>query len=268
MHILQNHWFRVITIAVCSVVVATGCIIERRNLIGPGYARLEPNNYCPGDTLTASVDFLGADVCPPDASCESFFPIVALSSTPTAFPPQSITNYTGNVSFTAPDADRVSVLFNPDRDSVLIPTAEVRPDGRVFAQRESLDQTRVATRIAMVNRELVHGGMCAGSTPVNSSQPLPGLPQFSPNLRLTDLCNVNSVAVVVTLSGGADGSSFSQTLSPGQCLASMPGVPTSTESARAVEVRPVVVDPGARCTATGPNMPPPPLRTLARMSCR
>lgn len=111
---------------------ATGCIIHRGELSGPGYARLEPNNYCPGDTLTASVDFLGADVCPPDASCTSFFTVVSLSSTPAAFPPQSITNYTGSVIFTAPDADRVSVLFNPDRDSVLIPTAEVRPEGRVF----------------------------------------------------------------------------------------------------------------------------------------
>lgn len=271
MRMLQNPWFRGIVITLCSVVVATGCIIERRDLMGPGYARLEPNNYCPGDTLTASVDFLGADVCPPDASCESFFPIVALSSAPTAFPAQSITNYTGSVSFTAPDADRVSVLFNPDRDSVLIPTAEVRPDGRVFAQRESLDQTRVATRIAMVNRELVHGGMCAGSTPVNSAQPLPGLPQFSPNLRLTDLCNVNSVDVVVTLSGGADGTSFTQTMSPGQCLNAMPGVPASVENARVVEVRPVSPAPATRCDSTGTmdnNVPPPPLRTLARMQCR
>jgi len=268
MHILQNHWFRIITIAICSVVVATGCIIERGNLLGPGYANLAPQNFCPADTLTASYDFLGTDVCPPDASCASFFPIVAISSTPTVFPPQSITNYVGSVNFAAPDADRVSVLFNPDRDNVLIPTAEVRPDGRVFLQRESLDQTRTATRIATVNQELTHGGMCAGSAPVNSSQPLPGLPQFSPNLRLTDLCNVNAVAVIVTLSGGADGASFTQTLSPGQCLAAMPGVPTSTENARTVEVRPAVVAPGTRCTATGPNTPPPPLRTLARMQCR
>jgi hypothetical protein len=94
------------------------------------------------------------------------------------------------------------------------------------------------------------------------------LPEFSANLRLTDLCNVNSAAVVVTLAGGADGTSFTQTLSPGQCLAAMPGVPTSTENARIVEVRPAVVDPGTRCTATGPNMPPPPLRTLVRLSCR
>lgn len=270
MRMLQNKWFRYFVIAVCSVTVATGCIIRRGNLTA-SYTSMTPAQYCPGDAMTASYDFLGTDVCPADASCASFFPVVAISSTPTAFPMQSITNYTGSVNFTAPDADRFSVLFNPDRDNVLIPTSEIMPDGRVFIQRESLDQTRSATRIATVNQELMHGGMCAGSTPVNSPQPLPGLPQFSANLRLTDLCNVNGVTVIVTLSGGADGTSFTQTLMPGGCLAGMPGVPTTTENARVVEVRPAVVAPGTRCDSTGTmnnNVPPPPLRTLARMSCR
>lgn len=267
---LQNKWFRYFVIAVCSVTVATGCIIRRGNLTA-SYTSMAPAQYCPGDAMTASYDLLGTDVCPADASCASFFPVVAISSTPTAFPPQSITNYIGSVNFTAPDADRFSVLFNPDRDNVLIPTSEIMPDGRVFIQRESLDQTRSATRIATVNQELIHDGMCGRSGPVNSSQPLPGLPQFSPNLRLTDLCNVNGVDVIVTLPGGAeDGAPFTRTLSPGQCLATMPGVPTSTQNARVVEVRPVADAPGTHCDSTDTmnnNVPPPPLRTLARMSC-
>jgi hypothetical protein len=270
MRILQHRWFRYSVIAICSIVVASGCIIRRGNL-SASYTSLSPAQYCPGDAMTTSFDLLGTDVCPADASCPSFFPVVAISSTPSVFPEQSITNYIGSVNFTAPDADRFSVTFNPDRDSVLIPTAEIMPDGRVFIQRESLDQTRSATRISTVNQELIHDGMCAGSAPVNSSQTLPGLPQFSPNLGLTDLCNVNAVEVIVTLSGGADGSSFMQTLSPGQCLSAMPGVPTSTQNARIVEVRPAVVAPGTRCDSTGTmnnNVPPPPLRTLARMSCR
>lgn len=259
--------FRCTVIALCSAIVATGCIINRGNLRA-AYTSIAPRQYCPSDTLTASFDFQGADVCPPDASCASFFPVVAISSTPTAFAPQSITNFTGSVAFPAPAATSVSVLFNPDRDSVLVPTAEVRPEGRVFVQRESFDQTQVATRISGVNQELTHDGMCAGATPVNSPQTLPGLPQFSANMRLTDLCNINAVAVVVTLSGGPDGSTYTQTLSPGACLGSMPGVPSSTADARVVDVRPAVVDPATRCTATGPNVPPPSLRTLARMSCR
>lgn len=259
--------FRYTVIVACSAIMATGCIINRGNL-HPAYSTIAPRQYCPNDTITTSFDFLGSDVCPPDASCASFFPVVAISSTPTAFAPQSITNFVGSVSFPAPASPNVSVLFNPDRDSVLVPTAEVRPDGRVFVQRESLDQTQVATRISGVNQELTHDGMCAGATPVNSPQTLPGLPQFSANMRLTDLCNINAVAVVVTLSGGPDGSTYTQTLSPGACLGSMPGVPASTADARVVDVHPAVVDPATRCTATGPNVPPPSLRTLARMSCR
>jgi hypothetical protein len=271
MRTLQTLWFRYIIIAICSVVVATGCIIERGNLTA-GYTTVAPGQYCPGDAMTASYDLLGSDVCPADASCASFFPTVAISSTPAAFPAQSIVGYTGNVNFTAPDADRFSIMFNPDRDDVLIPTAEVVPgSGRVFIRRASLDQTRTASRISAINQELVHDGMCAGAAPVNSSQTLPGLPRFSPNLRLTDLCNVNAVEVIVTLSGGADGTSFTQTLASGQCLSTMPGVPTSTQNARVVEVRPATVAPGTRCDSTGTmnnNVPPPPLRTLARMACR
>jgi hypothetical protein len=259
--------FRCTVIALCSAIMATGCIINRGTLRA-SYTSIAPRQYCPSDTITASFDFQGTDVCPPDASCASFFPIVAISSTPTAFAPQSITDFTGSVSFPAPASPNVSVLFNPDRDSVLVPTAEVRPEGRVFAQRDSRDQTQVATRISGVDQELTHDGMCAGATPVNSPQTLPGLPQFSANMRLTDLCNANAVAVFVTLSGGPDGSTYTQMLSPGVCLASMPGVPASTADARVVDVRPAVFDPATRCTATGPNVPPPSLRMVARMSCR
>jgi hypothetical protein len=268
MPILQNRWFRYCVIALCSVVVASGCIIRRENLRA-SYSDVVPWQYCPSDPMTASFDFLGSDVCPAGLDCTPFFPVVALSSVPAAFPAQSITHYVGSVSFTAPDADQFNVTFNPDRDHVLIPTSETTPDGRVFIQRESLDQTRLARRISTVNQELVHDGMCAGSAPINSSQMLPGLPQFSANLRLTDLCNVNSVAVIVTLSGGADGTSFTQTMSPGQCLDAMPGgVPASAQSARVVDIRPANVDPSTRCTATGPLMPPPALRTRIQMLCR
>lgn len=267
MHFSQNRWFRYVAVGVCSAVVASGCIIRRENLVA-SYTELAPAQYCPADAMTASYDLLGTDVCPAGVDCAPFFPIVSIDSAPTAFPSQSITNYVGTVNFTAPDADQFTVTFNPDRDNVLIPTAETTPDGRVFLQRSSRDQSRIARRVSTVNQELVHGGMCAGSAPVNSAQPLPGLPQFSPNLRLTDLCNVNTVTVIVTLSGGSDGSTFTQMLAPGQCLASMPGVPASTENARVVEVRPLSPAPGTLCSATGPNMPPPPLRTRVQMQCR
>ncbi len=270
MHLLQHTWIRYSIIAVCSVSVATGCIINRGVLEGPGYAAVAPSSYCPGDTITASVDFLQDLRCPAglEELCMTFSPTVAITSEPEIFPVQSISGYTGSFDFIAPDAPSFNVRFNPNRDEVLIPTEEIRDGNRVFVGRSSTDRLLAATRQGPLDRVLTHDGMCAGSEPVNAPQMVPGLPQFSPNLILTDLCNLNTAHVIVTLSGGAGGSPYTQTLAPNQCLSEMPGVPASTQSARVVEVRPMNMDPGTRCTATGPHMPPPPLRTRVRMQCR
>jgi hypothetical protein len=270
MHMLQNKWIRYCIIAACSASVATGCIIERRSLEGPGYTALEPWNYCPGDPVTASFDFLEDLRCPAglDELCTMTSPTVAITSEPMLFPAQSIRGYTGSVGFIAPDAPSYDVRYNPDRDEVLIPTEEFRDGNRVFVGRPSTDRLARGTRQGPLDSVLTHDGMCAGGVPVNAPQMLPGLPRFSPNLALNDLCNLNATHVIVTLSGGADGSTYTQPLAPNQCLSGMPGVPVSTQSARVVEVRPMNMDPATRCTATGPNMPPPPLRTRVRMQCR
>lgn len=268
MHIFQGKLFRYCTIAVCAVIMASGCIIERRNLEGPGYGQVTPRQFCPGDTMTASFDFLGEMRCPAGVDCSAFFPTVAITSTESMlFSPQSITGYTGSFTFVAPDIISIGALFDPDTDQVLIPTEEFRDGNRVFASRPSANLTARASRLSPLTRTLVHNGMCAGAMPVNAPQELAGMPQFSPNLRLNDLCNANSVPVIATLSGGADGTSYTQTLSPGQCLASTPGVPTSTQTARTVEVRPMNADPNTRCSGTGPFMPPPPLQMRASMAC-
>lgn len=270
MQMLQNTWIRYCIIAACSTSVATGCIIHRGVLTGPGYAAVTPRNYCPGDPGTASFDFLEDLRCPAglDELCATFSPTVAITSEPMLFPAQSTRGYTGNVDFIAPDAPSFNVRFNPDRDEVLIPTEEIRDGNRVFVGRSSTDRSLVATRQGPLDTVLTHDGMCAGGVPVNAPQMLPGLPDFSPNLALTDLCNINTAHVIVTLSGGADGSTYTQPLAPNQCLSGMPGVPSSTQNARVVEVRPMNMDPATRCTATGPHMPPPPLRTRAQMQCR
>ncbi len=269
MQMFQNTWIRYGIIAACSASVATGCIINRQELTR-GYGNVSPSAYCPGDTITASYDFLADLRCPTglEESCMSLSPTVAITSEPSVFPAQSIRGYTGSFTFVAPDADRFNVLYNPDRDEVLIPTEEIRDGNRVFVGRASLDQTYTAARQGPLDRVLAHDGMCAGSVPVNAPQTLPGTPAFSPNLILNDLCNINPVHVIVTLSGDTSGTPYTQVLAPNQCLSEMPGVPTSTQSARVVEVRPMTMDPATRCTATGPSMPPPPLRTRVRMQCR
>ncbi len=270
MPMLQNTWIRYCIIAACSTAVATGCIIERGVLAGPGYAAVAPRNYCPGDPVTASFDFLADLRCPMglDELCTTFHPTVAITSEPMLFPAQSIRGYTGNVDFIAPDAPSFNVRFNPDRDETLIPTEEIRDGNRVFAGRSSTDRLLGATRQGPLDRVLTHDGMCAGGVPVNAPQMVPGTPEFSPNLLLTDLCNINPVHVIATLSGDTSGASYTQVLAPNQCLNDMPGVPGTTQSARLVEVRPMNMDPATRCTATGPHMPPPPLRTRVRMQCR
>ncbi|MES2670627.1 MAG: hypothetical protein V4673_09455 [Pseudomonadota bacterium] len=270
MPMLQNTWIRYCIIAACSTLVATGCIIERGVLTGPGYAAVAPRNYCPGDPVTASFDFLEDLRCPAglDELCAMTSPTVAMTSEPMLFPAQSIRGYTGNVDFIAPDAPSFDVRYNPDRDEVLIPTEEFRDGNRVFVGRSSTDRLFRGTKQGPLDRVLAHDGMCAGSEPINAPQMLPGLPEFSPNLALSDLCNLNPVHVIVTLSGGAIGSPYTQILAPNQCLGDMPGVPSSTQNARMVDVRPMNMDPATRCTATGPHMPPPPLRTRVRMQCR
>ncbi len=268
MQFLQSKLFRYSMIAACAAIVANGCVIVRGTLSGPGYGQVTPRQYCPGDTMTASFDFLEEMRCPAGVDCTGFFPTVAMSSDEgMLFPPQSIRGYTGSFNFVAPDISRLGVVFDPNVDEVLIPTETFRDGNRVFFARPSRNLTATASRQSPLAQTLIHSGMCAGATPVNAPQELPGLPQFSPSLRLTDLCNANSVPVIATLYGGADGASFTQTLSPGQCLSTMPGVPTSTQGARTVEVRPANADPNTRCSGTGPYMPPPPLQMRASMAC-
>jgi hypothetical protein len=268
MQIFQGKLFRYSMITACAVIMASGCIIDRRGLSGPGYGRVTPRQYCPGDTMTASFDFLQEMRCPDGVDCSGFFPTVAISSSDgMLFPPQSIRSYTGSLNFVAPDINRIAVQFDPNVDEVLIPTEEIRDGSRVFFARPSRNLMTAATRQLPLSETLIHSGMCAGAAPVNAPQELPGLPRFSSNLRLTDLCNANSVPVIATLSGGADGTSFTRTLSPGQCLSSMPGVPASTQGARTIEVQPMNVDLNTRCSGTGPYMPPPPLQMRANMAC-
>ncbi len=271
MRIVQNTLFRCGSIAICAVVMASGCIIVRGNLAA-SYTSISPAQYCPGDTITAAYDFLGTELCPADASCASFFPTVAVSSAPSAFPTRSITGFGGSLNFTAPNADTVSVTFAPDRDRVLIPTGrfDASSGNRIFVERGDIrNQIQTASRVTAFQRELVHEGMCAGAAPVNTSAPLPAPPQVSPNLRLTELCNVNTVTVVATLSGTPSGETHTETLAPGACLStSAPGIPAAISSSSIVEIRPMLNAPGTRCSAAGPNVPPPTLRSLARMACR
>ena len=74
--------------------------------------------------------------------------------------------------------------------------------------------------------------------------------------------------MIVTLRGAASGATYTQMLGVTDCIdPAMPGVPAGIDTSRVVEVRPLAMDPATRCSATGPNTPPPPLRTRSRMGC-
>jgi hypothetical protein len=271
MRTAQSKLFRYCIITVCAAVVANGCMLDRRPISAP-YA-LTPGEYCPGDTLTASFDFLREATCPDDAACAPFRPIITMTSTPADLVTPPIQDYRGSATFT-PSGDRVSVHYDinlADGSTVIIPTRN--PDGTAgvpIGRPNVRDWDLSATRIVgSRDTELTHEGVCAGSTPANTNVELPGAPRTSPNLRLVQLCNLNSVPVEVTLSGSPSGAGFSMRLEPRDCLdPSMPGVPGGIDASRVVSVRALITDPAARCSALGPNTPPAALRTLARMACR
>lgn len=260
--------FRFGAIAACSAIVATGCVLDR-SVIPPGWGKVTPTQYCAGDTLTASYDFLGSDSCPAGFDCSPYLPTVTLTSTPALFPSTALgPAYAGNFSFPA-SGDSVTLGFHSSANPVTIPTDRFEGGSRVFMQRTGVtDVSATARRITTPQTfELTHTGMCAGGSHAYAAgEPAPA-PNWSPNLRLVDVCNTNSVAVNITLTGG--GATFSQMVAPGSCLnTTAPGVPAGVDSARVVNVSPLTPDPFARCSALGPNTPPATLRTVAHMACR
>ncbi len=263
MRVSRSPLFRYCIIAICAAVVANACTVEPRPV--PPVGRLAPLQYCPGDNVRASFDFLAGEICtaPSGMTCADFVPTVRITSAPEAFPPVALRGYIDGVTF-MPITDRVAVTFDTDRETVLIPTA------RGFISRPNLaPHTLTATRIdGTIDTVLTHGGVCAGRGPVNTPESVPGLPRVSLHMNLVRLCNINSVAVEVTFAGtGSD--SYPVALTPGQCITpGDPLLPIAANRARTIEIRPLTPAPGTICTATGPNSPPPPLRTRVSMACR
>ena len=258
-----------LALAALAAAAAGGCTLDRS--IIPAWGEVTPTQICPGDTVTVSWDFLRTETCRNDELCAMYHPTVVVTSNPSAFPPRTVTGYRDSFTFN-PTADVTRVDFGIDRNAVRVPTTRNDDAGRpIDAIREGLrNDWREVRRIPDGQEtELVHDGMCAGGMPVNSPEALPGDDYSSPNLRLVSLCNRNAVAVVVTLNGSVPGDTVTQTLMPRDCLnTDAPGMPATIDAARVVEVRPLFPDPGVRCSATGPNNPPPTLRTVAVMACR
>ena len=265
MRTAQNKLFRYCTIAACSIIVANGCMLDRRPISSPG--RVVPGQYCPGDTLTASYDFLGSTVCTPRAGatgdCVATAPTVTMTSSPSLFPSTTLQSYRNSVMFPA-SGDRVDVNFFYGTTSVFIP-----PSALLLVR----DNTASATRITgTIDSTLPHIGNCATGFAVPTYMPaeVPGPPRVSGNMRVVEVVNINSVPVTFTLSGGATGTPFSLTVGPGGTLRTdMPGVPGDIGDSRMISIVPMGLMCGAGGDGTSVPQPvAPPVSTLVRMGCR
>lgn len=260
---------RLLMLGVAIAVACGACSLQR---VGGWirYAEVQPQQFCGGETIRASYDYLTPRTCPAGLDCSLFHPRVRISSTPEVFPADTFTDYAGGVNFTA-TGDRIEVLFDVDRGHVLIPTDQFDDRGnRTFMQLEVRDETHVAERQQPFYRALPHEGMCMGDTPTYAIATLPAAPEFSPLLRMGELCNDSSVPIIATLTAEAvDGSltTRSERLGIGACLNTSAPSMFRLRRTRIVEVRPESPDPMARCTGLGPYQPPQPLATRVRMQC-
>ncbi|MFY2763954.1 hypothetical protein [Arenimonas sp. MALMAid1274] len=257
--------------ALATLVATTtgGCVLDRSAIL-PGWSVVEPRQYCPGDSIAVSYDFLRGETCRSATACATHQPTVTITSLPADFPTRTTAGYADSFSF-VPSGDRVQLDFTPDRNAVRVPTNRTDAEGRAIdLLRENVNPERaVLTRITgTIETTLVHEGLCAGSSPTHAPARLPGPPTLSANLDLVELCNLNGVPVIVTLSETDSGVVTERMLGPRECFSpSEPGAPGGGETANVVSIRSLIPDVGARCSATGPNTPPAPLRTLARSAC-
>lgn len=242
-----------------------GCVLERRPLLPP-FGQVTPTEYCPGDTLTASYDFLFADTCRAGADCTG--PNIDVSAVPAVFPPTRLTGFTNRLSFTATSAPTIDVTFRSDRMPVTVPVTRTMPDGtRINVERTFVNP--VSSHLTLFNpgpRTFSHDGLCAGSSPTYAFNDLPG-PGVSPRVRPNQICNTSGVATIVNLTGdGSPGSVFdwSMPLAIGQCV---PLPADVAAMARRITARPQVPDLSARCSAVTGSTPPRSLRTDVTLAC-
>jgi hypothetical protein len=274
MRTIQSKIFRYCAIAACSVIVANGCMLDRRvvTIISPG--QLVPAEYCPGDTMTASYDFLRfaeGGVCTPRGTdvndCIDNSPNVTISSanSPPLFSSVTRRSYQNSVTFPAA-GDRIDVGFVYRTGVVFIP-----PDNPLLMPVR--DNTASARRITgTIDTTLPHIGNCdmGGAMPRYMPAQVPEPPRVSGNMRIVEVVNINSVPVTFTLSGGATGTPFSLMVEPGGSLRTdMPGVPSDIGDSRMISIAPI----GLMCGPGGdgslePRPIAPPVNTLVRMACR
>lgn len=261
------HCLRGFAIAACALIAAGGCRLDRS--IIPSWTTLQPQQYCPGDTLTASYDFLREETCPADAGCATHHPTIAITSinTPPAFPARTVSAFRDSFTF-VPAGNTVGALFDTDRETVTVPTARFDGSHRIFVQRMQVrDTTLNATRIdGALSLSLTHGGMCTGSGPQWASADIPGPPRFSPNLRVSRVINTSGTMATISVID-TSGAIVSQTVAPGGSFTpDMTGAPPRNWSS--VHIAPLSSPILCGSGTTTPFPPVPALTTAVELACR
>ena len=250
-----------------GVLLTNGCALPHAPYRGNNIGKVEPANYCPGDTVTASYDITAPDMCVsrPGLNCATLQPTITTRSTPESFPAQTAAGFANRISF-MPTADTVDVSFTMEGvsspQSLLFPTVDAMgaPTTRMVTVGNNTARTTRVNGTGMF--DLVFTGTCNGSQPSHAPATLPGPPAFSERLHLASICNPTSAALLVNVAGNT------VMLPPGACQNPVPpGSSTVIPAGAPVTLLSAPIDPGAQCSSVQGSRPPADIRLQATMSC-
>ena len=250
-----------------GVLLTNGCALPHAPYRGNAIGKVEPANYCPGDTVTASYDITAPDLCVsrPGLNCATLQPTITTRSTPESFTPQTAAGFANRISF-APTADAVDVAFSLEGSTspqtLLFPTLDAMgaPVTRMVSVHNNTART---TRInGSGTFDLVFSGVCNGSQPGHAPAALPGPPAFSEHLHMGSICNTTSSSLLVDVAG------MPVMLPPGACENPVPpGSSMVIPAGAPVTLLSAPIDPGAQCSSTQGGHPPADIRLQVMMSC-
>lgn len=261
---IRSFYRGTLSLMALAVLLSDGCTLPHADpRPQPQYqAIINPAQYCPGDTVTASYDIAGSQPCFSHSgfNCADVTPNVDVTSSPEQFPAGRLTGFIGSREF-MPTAATYTVTFAPTLSPAVYPI-DNRMGGSPLISRATPPVSLAGARIeGTITRALTHGGMCVGSTPAYAPAALPSAPEVSERLRIQQICNTSDVPIIVMLSSSS-GPGFTGMLTPDQCTA-----PGAGADARSVQVNTLGVDPSAMCSATSGSTPPRSLRTRVTLAC-
>ena len=253
-------------IAIAAGMLA-GCPLPHAPRRYADIGKVEPANYCPGDTVTARYDLIAPNVCTsrPGLNCATLQPTITTRSTPESFPPQTVGGFANSIRF-MPTADAVDVNFSfegaTSPQSLMFPfvnSSGAADTGWVYVQNNTARTTRIN---GSGTYDMVFTGVCNGTQPSHAPATLPGPPTFSANLHLSSICNTTASSMLINVGGNT------VMLAPGACQNPVPpGSTMSIPAGAPVTLLSAPIDPTAQCSAVEGGHPPADIRMQVTMTC-